>query len=180
LAGQDLDLQPLRAQLLQSLWVRRLLARRAASYDVVHVYTQSTALLSASQLAARPTVVSTDGTGTQNAYHVPYRRPTRHTASQVRVARRFEDRVYAGATLVVAQSEWAANSLRTVYGVEPDRVRVIPFGVPIPAPIARVEPEGLPQVTFVGKSLARKGGHRLLRAFRQYLRGRCELNLVTL
>jgi starch synthase len=180
LARRDLDLQPLRAQLLQSLWVRRLLAGRAQDYDVVHVYTQSTALLSASQLATRPTVVSTDGTGTQNAYHLPYRAPTRHTASQVRVARRFEDRVYAAATIVVAQSEWAAESLRTTYGVEADRVRVIPFGVPMPPPVPRAEPDGLPQVTFVGKSLERKGGLRLLHAFREHLRGRCELNLVTL
>jgi alpha-maltose-1-phosphate synthase len=180
LAGQDLDLQPLRAQLLQSLWVRRLLTRRAGSYDVVHVYTQSTALLSASQLAARPSVVSTDGTGTQNAYHLPYRSPTRHTASQVRAARRFEDRVYAAATLVVAQSEWAARSLRSTYGVQPERVRVIPFGVPMPPAVARHEPDGLPKVTFVGKSLQRKGGLRLLQTFREHLRGRCELNLVTL
>jgi glycosyltransferase involved in cell wall biosynthesis len=180
LATHDLDLQPLRAQLLQSMWVRRLLARAAQSYDVVHVYTQSTALLSAPQLAAGPTVVSTDGTATQNAYHLPYRSPTRHTASQVRIARRFEDRVYAAATLVVAQSEWAADSLRSTYGVDADRIRVIPFGVPMPPPVSRQEAEGLPKVTFVGKSLERKGGLRLLDTFRQHLRGRCELNLVTL
>ena len=35
LATHDLDLQPLRAQLLQSMWVRQLLARAARSYDVV-------------------------------------------------------------------------------------------------------------------------------------------------
>jgi glycosyltransferase involved in cell wall biosynthesis len=180
LAGRDLDLQPLRAQLLQSLWVRRLLAGAAQSYDVLHIYTQSTALLSPSQLAARPTVVSTDGTMTQNAYHLPYRNPTRHTASQVRIARRFEDRVYKAATLVVTHSDWAARSLRTTYGVDADRVRVIPFGVPMPPPVPRQEPEGLPKVTFVGKSLERKGGLRLLHAFREHLRGRCELNLVTL
>lgn len=179
LAGRDLDLQPLRAQLLQSLWVKRLLAGVASSYDVLHVYTQSTALLSPSQLASRPSVISTDGTATQNAYHLPYRPPTRHTASQVRIARLFEDRVYRAATLVVAQSEWAARSLRNTYGVDPDRVRVIPFGVPIPPMVPREEPDGLPKVTFVGKSLERKGGLRLLRAFRHHLRGRCELNIVT-
>ncbi len=180
LASRDLDLQPLRAQLLQSLWVKRLLAGMASSYDVLHVYTQSTALLSPSQLAAQPTVVSTDGTATQNAYHLPYRAPTRHTASQVRVARLFEDRVYRSATLVVAQSEWAARSLRDTYGVDADRVRVIPFGVPMPPMVPREEPDGLPKVTFVGKSLERKGGLRLLQAFRNHLRGRCELNIVTL
>jgi alpha-maltose-1-phosphate synthase len=180
LAELDLDLQPLRAQLLQSLWVRRLLERVGSAYDVVHVYTQSTALLSAAHLATRPSVVSTDGTATQNAYHIPYRRATRHTASQVRVARLFEDRVYDAATLVVAQSEWAARSLLTTYGLPADKVRVIPFGVPVPPEVPRREAQGLPQVTFVGKSLERKGGLRLLRTFREHLRGRCELNLVTL
>jgi glycosyltransferase involved in cell wall biosynthesis len=180
LARLDLDLGPLRAQLLQSAWVRQLLQRRADSYDVVHVYTQSTALLSADQLRSRPSVVSTDGTATQNAYHLPYRRPTRWTASQARATRRFEDGVYRAATLVVAQSQWAARSLVETYGVPAERVRVIPFGVPIPPAVARREAEGLPQVTFVGKTLERKGGHRLLRVFREHLRGRCELNLVTL
>jgi glycosyltransferase involved in cell wall biosynthesis len=180
LARLDLDLGPLRAQLLQSAWVRRLLQQRADTYDVVHVYTQSTALLSADQLGSRPSVVSTDGTMTQNAYHLPYRRPTRWTASQARAARRFEDGVYRAATLVVAQSQWAARSLVEAYGVPAERVRVIPFGVPIPPAVPRSEADGLPQVTFVGKTLERKGGHRLLHAFREHLRGRCELNLVTL
>ncbi len=180
LASRDLDLAPLRAQLLQSAWVRRVLERRAGAYDVVHVYTQSTALLSADQLRTRPSVVSTDGTGTQNAYHLPYRRPTRWTASQARAARRFEDGVYEAATLLVAQSHWAARSLVDDYGVPAERVRVIQFGVPIPPAVPRRERDGLPLVTFVGKSLERKGGVRLLRTFREHLRGRCELNLVTL
>jgi glycosyltransferase involved in cell wall biosynthesis len=50
----------------------------------------------------------------------------------------------------------------------------------VPPEVPRREAQGLPQVTFVGKSLERKGGLRLLRTFREHLRGRCELNLVTL
>ncbi|MGZ4756574.1 MAG: glycosyltransferase family 4 protein, partial [Acidimicrobiia bacterium] len=37
----------------------------------------------------------------------------------------------------------------------------------------------LPEVTFVGATLDRKGGARLLRVFREHLRDRCVLNLVT-
>jgi glycosyltransferase involved in cell wall biosynthesis len=174
----DLDLAPLRFQVAQSVVARRIL-RRARPYDLLHVYTQNVALCSVDLLAAGPSVVSTDATTTQGAYHLPYRRPTRFTAPMLVPSQRVEQRVYDAATLVVAQSEWAASSLRSVYGVAPERLFVIPFGLePGPPPDHR-PPAGLPEVTFVGTNLDRKGGLRLLRAFRARLRGRCVLNLVT-
>ena len=174
----DLDLQPLRFQLAQSETVRRQLAR-VGPYDVLHLYTQSIGLRSIKRLAAGPSVVSTDATLAQGAFHLPYRKPTRFTGAAVRVSQHFERKVYAAATLVVAQSEWTAESLRSAYGVPADRVRVVPFGLSVGAAPVRVDPPGLPEVTFVGSTLARKGGTRLLRAFRQHLQGRCVLNLVT-
>lgn len=174
----DLDLQPLRFQLAQSETVRRQLAR-AGDYDVLHLYTQSIGLRSIERLAAGPSVVSTDATLAQGAFHLPYRRPTRFTGAAVRVSQRFERRVYAAATLVVAQSEWTAESLRTAYDVPADRVRVVPFGLSVGTRPERVVPAGLPEVTFVGSTMARKGGTRLVRAFRKHLQGRCVLNLVT-
>jgi glycosyltransferase involved in cell wall biosynthesis len=178
----DLDLHPVRFQLAQSEVTRRLLRKvRAESGppDVMHMYTQSIALLSAGTLRALPSVVSTDATCLQGAYHLPHRRPTRFTASAVRVAQAFERRVYEAATLVVAQSEWAADSLRRAYGVADERIRVIPFGLTVGPEAVRVDPPGPPEVTFIGATLDRKGGHRLLRVFREHLRGRCILNLVT-
>jgi glycosyltransferase involved in cell wall biosynthesis len=94
---------------------------------------------------------------------------------------RFESRVYAAATMVVAQSEWAADSLRA-YGVPEDRLRIVRFGVPVPDLSSSTEGPGmgnLPQVTFVAGSMARKGGWHLLEVFRRHLRGACVLNLVT-
>ena len=76
----DLDLHPLRLQLAQSNVARRLVRRTVASYgppDVLHMYTQSIALLSVDMLRAFPSVVSTDATWLQGAYHLPHRRPTR-------------------------------------------------------------------------------------------------------
>lgn len=178
----DLDLHPLRLQLAQSNLARRLVRRTVASSgppDVLHMYTQSIALLSVDMLRAFPSVISTDATWLQGAFHLPHRRPTRFTSSAVRVAQVFERRVYAAATLLVAQSEWVADSLRRAYGVAEDRIRVIPFGLTLgPEPVRR-EPDGLPEVTFIGATLDRKGGWRLLRVFREHLRGRCVLNLVT-
>jgi glycosyltransferase involved in cell wall biosynthesis len=143
------------------------------------VYTQSVALRSVDLLRSLPTVVSTDATYLQGAYHLPHRRPTRFTSSAVRVSQVFERRVYAAATLVVAQSEWVADCLHRAYGIDRDRIRTIPFGLNVGPPPVRIEPDGLPEITFVGSTLDRKGGSRLLRVFREHLRDRCVLNLVT-
>ena len=179
----DLDLHPFRFQLAQSEVARRLLRTALAApgvpTDVLHLYTQSIALRSVDLLASMPSVVSTDATCLQGAFHLPHRRPTRFTGSAVRVAQRFERRVYEAATLVVAQSEWVAQSLRDAYDVEADRIRVIPFGLSIGPEPQRHVADGLPEITFVGSTLDRKGGSRLLRVFREHLRERCVLNLVT-
>ena len=177
----DADLQPLRYQLAQSAHGRYLLERGggAAAYDVVHVYTQNATLLSTRWLAARPSVVSTDCTDEQNSRSLPYRESTRATWATVALTRRFEERVYRAATMVVAQSDWTAASLLGEYGISPDRLRVIPFGVTVPAAVARV-PTPLPEITFVGSSMTRKGGTLLLDVYERHLRGRAVLNLVTL
>ncbi len=179
LARRDLDLQPLRYQLGQSAWVRSRLARCARDFDVLHLYTQNVALLSARFLRSRASVISTDATGTGGSYRHPYRHPTSHTAARVRVMRRFEDPAMHAATLVVAQSDWAARSLRDEYGIPDERLRVIPFGITLPGPVRRISPPGLPEVTFTGTSLRRKGGLVLLEAYDRYLRGRVALNLIT-
>ncbi len=179
LARHDLDLQPLRFQLAQSLYVRNRLVRWSEPFDVLHFYTQNAALLSAEVMRRYPAVVSTDGTTTQGAYHLSYRHPTPWTASRVRLSRRTEQNVYDAAMFVVAQSEWVASSLRSVYGLSDDKIRVIPFGVTIHDLPPRGPSPGLPQVTFVGTTMDRKGGWRLVRTFRRRLRGKCTLNLVT-
>jgi alpha-maltose-1-phosphate synthase len=178
LGALDLDLQPLRHQLAQSEFVRRRL-RHAGQYDVLHVYSQSIALRIPDALAAVPSIVATDATFAQSVFHLPYRRPTRFTGSSLAVAQHFEHGVYDAATLVIAQSEWVADSMRFAYGIEADRIRVVPFGIEVGPVPERIAPDDLPEITFVGSSLARKGGARLLRAMRGPLRGRCILNLVT-
>lgn len=175
----DLDFQPLRAQLAQSMVARRLLRVADGAYDVLHVYTQHAALGSTHVLRRSPCVVSTDATGDQVSTLLPYRLPTRFTPAQNRLRHRFEEPVFAAATLVVAKSAWAADSLREHYGVPDDKLRVIPLGIVLPETRPVLPSSALPRVTFVGTTLWRKGGHRLLRVFRSVLRGRCELNLVT-
>jgi starch synthase len=179
LARLDLDLQPLRYQLAQSAVAHRAVSKLAAAADVVHVYTHNAALLSVGILRRRPVVVALDGTNAQNAYRLPYRSPTRWTPLALRTVVPFERRVYGMATLVVTQSEWAAESVAG-YGVDPDRIRIIPFGVTVPERPRDTRPPVRPTIAFVGRSLARKGGHRLLRLYREHLSSVADLDLVTL
>jgi starch synthase len=175
----DLDLKPLRAQLALSAYVRRRIRRRLDRYDALYVYTHNAALLSPDLLRRLPTVVALDTTNAQNAYRLPYRRPTRFTPLVLPLTQSFERRVYRAATLVVANSEWAAESLRDDYGVPRSRIRVVPTGLRIP-PDAPVGPEPqLPRIVFVGRSMERKGGNFLLALHRRHLRERCILTIVT-
>jgi starch synthase len=177
----DLDLAPLRDQMAQSLYTRRMIRRRLAAEPAyaIHAYSQHAVLLSGDELSRVPSVVSTDGSAMQNAEQLPYRRPTRFTRRAGALAERFEGRVYEAATIVVAQSEYAAGSIRERYGLDDDKLRVIPFGI-IPFTPAAPSPTTAPlQITIVGNGLDRKGYPRLLRVFRAGLREHCELNVVT-
>ena len=165
LGALDLDLQPLRAQLALGAWVRARLAPRAARVDAVHIYTHNAGLLATHVLARVPTVVSLDTTNANNAYRLPYRMPTRFTPATVALTKPFERRVYDAAVTVVANSEWAARSLRDDYGVADAKIRVFPFGIAAPA-FPTPEAPGtavteLPTLVFVGNQLRRKGGEML-------------------
>lgn len=180
LARLDLDLQPLRAQLAAAAWVRNRIGALVPSYDVVHIYTANAALLSPRLLSTVPTVVTLDTTNTLNGYRLPYRHPTRFTPWTVAATVGFERRVYAAATLVVANSGWAADSLRDSYGLPDDKVRVLPFGISIIDPALVPAPTtSRPTIAFVGNRMERKGGTRLLRLYERELVDRCDLALVT-
>ena len=92
--------------------------------------------------------------------------------------RRVNQHVFSGAWSCVAWSSWTAQSIMEDYGVEPDRVNVIPPGVDT----SRLHPsdraDGPVRILFVGGEFERKGGDLLLRAFAQ-LPGDPELVLVT-
>ena len=189
LSRLDLDLQPLRAQLALSAWVRRRLRERldpahpAGPIDALHVYTANAGLRSVPFIGRMPSVVSTDATNATNAYRLPYRSPSRFTPATVRLSRRIEQPVYDAATFVAASTSWVAGSLRRDYGVGEDKLRVLRFGILAPdfgpGPAPGTASRGLPRVVFVGHQLERKGGLRLLRLHQEHLADECELVLVT-
>jgi glycosyltransferase involved in cell wall biosynthesis len=179
LSRLDLDLHPLRDQLARSLLTRRHLARLDAPPDVLHLYTHNTALLSVGLMARQPSVVSLDVTNEQNGYRLPQRYPTRFTPLSLAPTKALERRVYDEATALIAQSEWAASSLVDDYGVAAERIHVIPLGIGIP-PLRSPHPsDGAARLTFVGRSMERKGGWWLLDVWRRYLQDVSVLTLVT-
>ncbi len=178
LASFDADLQPLRAELARSAIVRRHLSHLTDSPDALHIYTQNAALLSVGHMRRTPTVISTDATNQQNAYLIPARPPTRLTPLTIGVTLPFERRAFQAARRVLAHSRWAADSILS-YGIDSKDVEVIPFGITVPATVA-ARPERRPRILFVGRSMERKGGRRLLNAWETHLAASSELTLVTL
>lgn len=179
LASRDLDLQPLRSQLALSAVARRLVQRAAQPYDVLHVYTQNAGLLLSSVMKRVPTVVTVDGTNTLLADRIPYRRPTKWTPRALAITLPFERRVFTAATLVAAQSDYAARSLVDDYALPSSKVRHVRFGITDPGG-ARAKPAvGRPTITFVGNVMERKGGNAVLRVFTSSLADRSDLTLIT-
>lgn len=165
LAAIDADLQPLRAQLVLSARVRRAIRGLVAGVDAVHLYTQNAGLLSAGHLAGKPLVVSTDTTNVLNGFRLPYRRPGPGTPATIAISKRLERRVFAAADRIVANSAWAARSLRADYCVPDHKMRVFPFGVTGPPAALRPQRSGPPVIGFVGRQFDRKGGPQLVDAF---------------
>lgn len=178
LGRYDLDLQPTRAQLAAGVVARRLVAPLIDDVDVVHWYTANSALLSLDLVRKAPSVVSLDMTNAQNSLRLPYRYPSRFTPAVTRPVAALERRVYERAEVVLAKSEWAAESVLVDYGIDPAKVRVHAFGI-LPGPPPRPRPGDRPVLVFVGTTLARKGGLELLDVWRRSLRDRADLVLVT-
>jgi starch synthase len=178
LARLDLDFQPVRAQFAAAAIARRLVRPLIGEADVVHWYTANSALLCLDYLEQAPSVVSVDMTNAQNSKRLPYRFPTRFTPYVTRPVATVERRVYERANAVVAKSEWAAASVLDDYGVDPAKVRAHAFGI-VPGPRPRPRPRRRPTIAFVGTTLERKGGRRLLDVWRSELRQRSDLVLVT-
>lgn len=182
----DLDLQPLRGQLVHSQAINRRFRDRVqrGDIDAVHVYTQNGMLGGARLLKQVPTVISTDSTGLRNAYSIPYRAPTRFTRTSSRVGLLFERPVLTAAHHVFANSVPVLESLTSPdYGLDLESVSLLKMGIwsPFLVEEAPVRPtDRRPTIVFVGTSMERKGGTLLLEAWRSSLRDRADLLLITL
>jgi glycosyltransferase involved in cell wall biosynthesis len=98
---------------------------------------------------------------------------------QERAKRALGRAVYRTATGLVGWSNWVKQSFVEDYGYREEDVAVIPPGVDVEQFVAGDRNHNLPRILFVGGDFERKGGALLLDVFRQRLRGRAELILVT-
>jgi glycosyltransferase involved in cell wall biosynthesis len=154
-----------------------------SSFDALFYHTQSTALFSLGLARRLPVVVSLDATPLNIdsiASGYGHRPDSRSTLGGWKL--RWYRRLFHVATALTTWSRWARDSLVRDYGVDPDKVEVIPPGIDLGAWSTsrdRTDSGSPVRVLFVGGQFARKGGGVLLEAFEEGLSGRCELDLVT-
>jgi glycosyltransferase involved in cell wall biosynthesis len=146
--------------------IRRM--ERARRLDALFIHTQVPALLATDWVMRIPTVVSLDATPLQ------YDELGAHYGHQLGNAWVEKLKWHANraclqsAAHVVTWSRWASESAVNDYGVNADKVTVIPPGV-TPSLWTRRTPrngsDGRVRILFVGGDLKRKGGDLLMKAF---------------
>ena len=89
-------------------------------------------------------------------------------------------RLFQGAARILPWSNWAADSIRDDYGVDPEKIEVLPPGVDTELwkPGDNPTYEQL-RILFIGGDFHRKGGDDLMEVFRSLPQGMAELVLVT-
>jgi glycosyltransferase involved in cell wall biosynthesis len=91
-------------------------------------------------------------------------------------------RTFTHARKLITWHEWGKHSLIDDYGVNGDKVEVIPPGIDLERwnfPRPAIAGPGLVRLLFVGGDFRRKGGETLLAAFRRDLMPYCHLDIVT-
>jgi len=177
----NLDLFRLRAQIGYGLLSRRLIARKRKlnSYNVIFFHTQALAFFALDLIEKTPTVVSIDMTNAlasiesgNNKFKWTYK-PNIY----------IEKLIYQRAAKILTWTEWARNSVINDYGIQPEKVQVIPPGVDIKSLnfSERYNQSGLKpyQILFVGGDFKRKGGEDLLQVFLDKFANQAELHIVT-
>lgn len=157
-----------------------------ACFDAVLFHTQSVALLAPLVARRVPVILSLDATPLNfDRVGAPYGHHARPGSVGERVKQALYRRVFRSAAALTTWCQWAKDSLRDDYGVDPDLVTVIHPGVdlalfPFGAERRPAEVQARPvRILFVGGDFARKGGPLLLACMRDGLAERCELHVVT-
>jgi glycosyltransferase involved in cell wall biosynthesis len=180
LGHADLDLQPLRWHLAQSVRTRVAVERalRRAPADVLHIQSHSIGLLCGGVERRIPTALSVDATVRDwHAFGI-WRVARPWSAATLEPSAALERRAFARAAVVLAWTPWAAAGVRracpTAHVVEHhpglDVARFRP---------AERRPRERPRVLFVGGRFGAKGGDLLLAALGPLAGRELDLDLVT-
>lgn len=151
--------------------------------DVYFFNTQIPAMLSFPQLNNRPYVISTDITPIQydqmaELYGHHPDKPGVIKKSKFLI----NQQLFQNAKHIIPWSTWAAESFIQDYGIDPQKITVIPPGVDLNLwnPGQEKATENRPvRILFVGGDFERKGGLDVLSAFKRLPSGCAELFIVT-
>jgi glycosyltransferase involved in cell wall biosynthesis len=157
-------------------------ALRRGPFDALFFLTHNPAVFQPWALARTPSLLWTDVTPRLlDTQAEQYDHPVDKLAMVSRAKHALVKSTFHRAALCVGWSGWARASFINDYGVPEERTAVVAPGIDLSRwqlP-ERTPGSGLPRLLFVGGNFVRKGGDLLLDVFRQSLRGRCELDLVT-
>jgi glycosyltransferase involved in cell wall biosynthesis len=158
---------------------RKAVAEAMPQLDGIFMHSSALALMCADLFRKKPAVLSTDGTPANKRDMRAAYGLRRQGRLRERVNRAISGSVYGTAAGLVGWSNWVKQSFVDDYGYPEENVAVIPPGVDVDQFVAGDRNHELPRILFVGGEFRRKGGALLVDVFRQRLRGRAELILVT-
>jgi glycosyltransferase involved in cell wall biosynthesis len=157
-------------------------ALRSTKLDGLFFHTSVTALFSRQLMSKIPTVVSMDATPLGfDSIGSPYNHRPSSFAPLESLKNALNRRTFRGARRLITWNQWGKDSLVSQYGVDANKVEVIPPGVDLDKWKSNrgAESRGPVRLLFVGGDFRRKGGETLLKAFRTSLMAECELDIVT-
>ena len=146
--------------------IRRM--HRMRPLDALFIHTQVPAVLIPDWVAKLPTVISLDATPLQyDQFGAEYQHETGNRGVEA-LKWRLNRACLIRARHVVTWTQWAKDGVVDGYGIEPEKITVIPPAVHRPLwrrSSRRHADDGVVRILFVGGDLVRKGGDVLLEAF---------------
>jgi glycosyltransferase involved in cell wall biosynthesis len=152
---------------------------RQGPFDVLYVGTDALFYGRTWQLKRQPFAITLDSTPEQlHSFGDLYRQPSRLPGAE-KVKRFVRQRIYERAGAIFAWSEWAAAGVIDDYGIDPNRVHVVPPGIDVTRWAVPARADDEIHVLFVGGDFHRKGGDLLLEWADSTAHRNWHLHLVT-
>ncbi len=177
LTDSDLDLFAYRSHVAGSIEVAEYLKTRRPP-DAIYVQTHNVAYRILDLMRRVPTTVTLDAPNVVLANwgwnaKLPYTRVSWIPSI------RMEKRIFQTARAIIIRSEWAKKEITERHGIDANKIHVVPSPIHIPEINRQYTGDEKVRLLFVGADFERKGGDKLLAAFKRRFADSCELHLVT-